>query len=286
MRNRPKLEQSPVDPRRAIPEQTGPYAPATTTKVVPFLVSGGQGSYLVDVPAGFDPRPEGVQLVASVYIPRGSLGFLKQIRVAPFMPPVFADPWRGWSAHWRQFDETTEDPIRPAGQIGMWETPFGWESYYDPGGEPVVIPEWRWYLRIMRGNALKIHDLSNIGPFDLADSQTWLLVPDVAVPIAGYRSGLPGNSVGEPFEGQRVQVLQGDQLSLHIPITEDTTLCLFTKWKQDVVGGFARDDNGVIDYADERNFYPLLPSFGQLLGYTQAISSQASVENANHGWGA
>ena len=288
MRRRPRLEQSPVDPLRGIPQQTGPYVPGDQQKVSPFLVSGGLTFHVIDLGNNFDPRPDGVQLVTSVYIPEGQVGFVKQIRVAPYMPPVFADPWRGVNDFfWRIMDSGLDaEPPRAAGQVGVWETPFAWEGYVGSVGEERIPTEWRWYLRYMSGSIAGIRNANNIDPlFSTANPKSWYLFEDVPVPASAYRGGLPGKAAGQPFNGQRMQVLQGDQLSFHIPIPQDTTLLLFTKWRQGQLHAYGRDDNGELEYSD-RPYFPLLPSFGQLLGYTQPISSEAGVENARHGWGA
>lgn len=264
-----------------------PAASRDPQVISPFLVSGGQSRFLYNAgPPEFDPRPDGVQLIAALYVPAGQIGFLKQIRVAPFMPAVFSHPWHGWDGTWPVFKNFAPDdePTAPGGQMGVWETPFGWEAYYDFAPEPPVPTEWRWHLRIIDGNIDRIKTVRNIGAFNLLNAATWYLQPDIAVPRAAYPQGLPGRAAGAPFGPQRVQVLQGDQLTLHVPIMQDHSLLLFAEWRQEPAPPTARDEKGLIDYTDDEMFYPLLPSFGQLLGYMQIQDREAGYHNALYGW--
>lgn len=295
MRRHPTRERTPP-PRRVAPPGP-PLAQTVGDPVEPFLVSGGLGFFSI-LGEGFDPREAGVQLVASVYVPRGKQAFIKQVRVAPFCPPVFADPWltsgaANFAASWRDFGfggVTTDS--RAAAQNGVYTTPFGWESFFEFGGEPEIPPPtWRWSLRFVQGDAL---GPKAIKPFNPIDPSTWQFVDSLPVPAFAYPGGLPGTAPGPQWNEQRMQVVQADELTAHVPIPEDTTACLFTRWVQQRVTVRARDSNGqIVYYAAGGGEYPLLPSFGQMLGYMQSLNSppqdernlNAAAYNIRKGWG-
>lgn len=255
----------------------------------PWLVNGAQTYFLQE--QGFDPRPAGVQLICYVYIPRGQIGFLKSVRVAPYMPPVFSDPFLGWDAHWREQPSAAADgvPLRPGAQFGLWETPAAWEGYgeIDDLTEYTPACTWYWHLRAFKGT---ISDLRrsrrNFGPFDITNATTWFLVDEIAVPAAAYAGGrLPGNPPFAAYERQKIQVLPKDPLMLHVPIAEDMTLCLFASWTQTEQPAYARNELGRVRYTpDQVGYYPILPSFGQLAGYMQPADRPASLRNAAYGW--
>lgn len=288
MKRRPQQLPAP-HPR---PPFTPPISPEISSSdaesITPFLVSGGQTYFTVaEGPPIFDPRPTGVQLVCSVFVPRGRTGILKQLRVAPFVAPPFADPWHGGEVRWWREMESVNlqgDPIRAGCQLGVLETPIGYESYGAVDGQELLIPQWRWILKIIDGN---IDDLrrsrTNIPLFNITDTTSWFLVPNIPVPAAAYSAGIPGRAPGSPWGPQRVQVLQGDQLDLNIPIAEHSTLALFTTWTQEPVRSWARDKAGRKKITPDE-YYPILPSFGQLLGYTQPADRESTLRNAVHGW--
>lgn len=261
--------------------------------ISPFLQAGGASYYLVSAVPLFDPRPDGVQLLAALYVPRGNVAFVKEIRVAPMMPPELADPWEtrgaapnpveGDAVTWRTWDG---DPnVRAAGTHGVWQTPFGWESYFNEGEPP---PRWTWHLRLIPGNIaqLRARPGQNIGPFDPADPRTWFLVPNTPVPIAGYPGGIPGQAPSGYWPQQRMQILQGDKLSTHVFVPEHTTVCLFARWTQVAIAPLSHLEagEGTEDGFYGPAVYPLQPSFGSLHGYIQSADSDPARENAKHGW--
>jgi hypothetical protein len=287
MRRRPEVARPTAAPVHGL----GPPSPRQPTQqgdiIEAFLVSGGQTFFLVS--GGFDPRPNGVQLVRALYVPKGRIGFVKQLRVAPFMPTVLVDPWEtkgidgAGVTSWR--DITNGGPVAPGGKNGVWETPFGWESYFDPGNVQSVPPQWSWLLRLLPGNIDELR--AKLPPFSFADPTSWFLLENIAVPIAGYPEGLPGAAPTGYFRPERMQVLQGDALVSHVVVPPDTTILLFVRWTQQlyqprafVSGGEAPTS---VNYGDP--VYPLLPSFGQLHGYVQAADRDTSAENAYFGWG-
>lgn len=286
-----------VNPRLGVPlrppTKTGEVAPPNLGDVIePFLQAGGATFYIVtDVGVGFDPRPAGVQLCAHVYVPFGKTGFVKQVRVAPFIPPVLVDPWEtsgasgtpDASTSWKGFDDTPATPVRPGGRNGVWETPFGWESYFDVAGCAEQPPQWTWELRMAQGNIVKDRPAA----FSLLDPATWALVPDIAVPLSAYPSGIPGDAPSGFWGPQRMQVIQGDELTTHVVVPENHTICLFTRWTQNRFQpqAYVQTEGSVLLEPIGDSVYPLLPSFGQLHGYMQAANRKASVDNALHGWG-
>jgi hypothetical protein len=292
MRIRPDRQEHIEPPKGG---RGGPPNASTEADVIrPFLVSGGITWY-PPIAEGFDPGPDAVQLVTYVYVPPGNVGFLKQVRVAPYIPSVLADPWwtsgaANGAASWVEMDSASSfGAMRPSAQHGLWRTPFGWEAYIDFDDETDLTPPvWSWSLRLVRGNALANRNPNNILPFNPADPQSWYLYPNLAVPASAYAAGIPGDSPGPQFSEQRMQVLPEAPLHTHLLIPQNTTLCLFTKWSQQAIRPMARDANGRI-IVSENTVLPLLPSFGQLHGYVQSLDSKqqpaASLENARHGWG-
>jgi hypothetical protein len=286
MRRRPELER----PKREIVRGArGPLPPQDMgEQISAFLASGGATFFLLAAgPPLFDPRPAGVQLCSSMYVPRGRTGFVKEIRIAPFMPPELADPWTTVGGvppgpTWRTWNAVTDFEPRAAGTNGVWTTPFGWESYFDSGDVQAVPPHWTWQLRLIPGDiALQRR------AFSLTDPTTWFLQPNVPVPQDVYAGGIPGNAPGQVWGAQRMQVSQGDKLNTHVLVPEDTTICLFAQWTQQLFTPRAviPEGEGFTTAAAGPPIYPLLPSFGQLHGYVQAVDREAARENARYGWG-
>jgi hypothetical protein len=286
MRRQP--ERVPADLRANPPDpEQMPSASGDARGITPFLVSGGRIDWLLQFePSLFDPRPLGAQLLCYAYIPRGMIGFLKQIRVAPFMPPVFADPVFNAPHRWRICDNRLlDEPNRPVGQMGVWTTPFGWEAYYDSTLEDrLAPPRWYWHLRLVPGSVDEIRsNRRNVPAFDPSVPASWFLVPEIPVPLSTYSRGLPGSAPGQPWNKQRVQVIQADNLDLHVPIPEHTTICLFTTWNQELINAWERSAAGIIQVSD-RQYFPLLPSWGQMLGYSLPVDQVEAIELRRLGW--
>lgn len=257
--------------------------------VVPFFESGGRANYL-EIGGTQFAAPNAVQLVTSVYVPPGRVGFVKQIRVAPRIPPVFADGWRGVALNFRWFPGP--DGARPAGQIGVWETPMAWESYtVNPIEYAIGLPEWWWSLTLVQGTLAAAR--GQRAPFDPLDFSTQYLIPELAVDAQAYGLGLaaapitlPGSSPGSPFSRQKMQILQGDQLSFHVVVPPDHTVCLFARWQQDkfpALSVLASDPEAISAHGVPT--FPLWPAFGSLLGYTQPTTTDAAIANTRFGWG-
>lgn len=290
MRRRPQHDSFEVGPHETVGPNRPPSASFEGDVIIPFLVSGGVTFFAVtDGPPVFDARMAGVQLCTHLYVPKGHVAFVKELRCAPFIPPELADPFNSNGvnplaaapnnviASWRSFDG---DPApRAAGTNGVWTTPFGWESYWDDGS--TLIPHWEWFLRLIPGDPIAARP-----PFSFTDASTWFLQPNIPVPLTAYPM-IPGQQPSGFFGPQRMQVLQGDKLSSHILVPENTTIALFTKWQQSAwaprVEWRDAEGDGEGDYGPA--VFPLLPSFGQLHGYLQSMSAEPSTENARYGWG-
>lgn len=289
MRRRPQIRELEIGQPL---EELGPHRrPAATNRgdlIEPFLVSGG-ATFFLDFDEAGDPEQAGAQLVASVFVPPGRIGFLKQLRVAPFIPPELSDPWNTAGARveapgqggasWRGWQGPPTP--RAAGTHGVWSTPFGWESYFDAEGFP---PQWLWHLRLCDGDVTR----GRAALFNVADPLTWPFVQNVPVPLSAYPLGIPGRAPGNAWGPQRMQVIQGDELCTHVVVPPNTTLCLFVQWLQQTFTPRADifDGEGNTQVAYGPAVYPLLPSFGQLHGYMQAAdNTEASTENALYGWG-
>lgn len=290
MRRRPLRDPlgTPPEGLKAGPQQATQIGDA----IEPWLVSGGF-VYHPLYGEGFSTGPAGVQLVTYCYVPTGKIGFLKQLRVAPYLSSKYVDPFvssgvangaASWTAH-----DTFDYPGRPGPINGVWETPMGWEGFFNgdvfPGTTP---PQWTWSLRLVQGDVDKLRtNRQNIPAFSLADPQSWYLLPSIPVPSIAYPVGIPGVAPGPRWADQRYQVTPKDPLTCHLQIPQNTTLCLFTRWTQTLTQPQGYDENGVINYASED--FPIGPSCGQMLGYMQAMDSTANpaaaVINARHGWG-
>lgn len=313
---------APKPPRRT--KQPQVTVQTQSALIEPFLVSGGQGFFQdFDIGGeGADARAAGTQLICSVYVPRGRVGFIKQIRVAPFIPPVFSDPWRTTGANgatWQQFNsgdsfDTFQDrPYRPGGQAGLWETPFGWESYIaftgDGGEKPLPpaagLPSWEWSLRFLQGGVDQLRQQGTNIPIEAptyevdgegnvvltGTANQFYMVPGVPVPTQVVYPGnsLPGTAPAPSFGPQKTQQLPSDPLQTHILIPENTSACLFAQWRQTPITKiWGRDGNGLItiwELPEEQAIYPLLPSFGSLHGFMQNSLAPQTLHNAQLGWG-
>ena len=278
-----------------------PQRQTSIDRIDPWIVSGGAG-FFIDFPTPGSPpvQEEGVQLVCSVYIPKGSIGFLKALRVAPFRPTVFRPfPFNVQVGEqiqfcqWVGFNPAAADNDNPPRPVDYWTVPFGWESYFNSDDENAFPPSWNWSLRLIQGNTqeLRLHG-NNIPPVPNFDDvppppdqiASWFLLDNVPVPSTAYRQGIPGRALSSYFSEQRVQVIQGDELNLHVPIPENTTLCLFTKWRQKAVFPVVANSAGRYEYAGREPFYPIGPSWGSLIGFNQSADQMPAQQSAVYGW--
>lgn len=330
MRRYPTPSATPRIPQGLIPQPGRPKPKITVQTqaalIEPFMVSGGQGYYdSVNINTDTaDVGPSATQLICSVYVPRGKVGFIKEVRVAPFIQPLLVDPWLTTGANgatWREFNDaggyaSFEDrPYRPAAQNGLWETPFGWESYVpasaaagDKPRVPSTQPKWVWSIRFLQSGVAALrqqgtnipiasptYEVDGEGNVTLTGTaQQFYLVPNIAVPTSLVYPGgaLPGTPCAPAFGPQKVQQLPSDPLHTHIMIPENTSACLFAQWTQPALSAiYARDASGLITMIemptgdDAIPIYPLLPSFGSLHGYMQSSVAPQSLQNAQNGWG-
>jgi hypothetical protein len=292
MRRRPDdIEEGYAVPESAFVGARRGEAGQNTHGVQPMFASGGMAYWLSDEGAGYFPQADGVQLVTSLYIPKGKQGFLKEIRVAPYCPAPLSDPWltSGMvNASWRAWNRSDEGPDGQQPAMGtLWESPMGWEAAWDHNSS--FPPEWRWSLRFFQGNVttLRGQGFLNIPAFSIDDQDSWYLVPSIPVPAAVYAAGLPGSSIGPSWDAQRLQILPRDKVSFHIPVPQDTTVLLFTQWLQDYVWphGEQGASPAITSQTWSDKLHPIGPSIGSLLGYTQALGSRAARANLENGWG-
>lgn len=264
--------------------------------IEPFFSAGGQPYWITDASESFFPDQHGVQLLATVYVPKGRMGFLKELRVAPYCPSPLCDPWTSsgvsnYLASWRWWNRSDPGNEGPLPQMGdLWRMPMGWEAAWD--SQSAQLPLWTWSLRFLQGDVSKLRNQGqlNIPPFSTAIPASWYLAPNVPVPATAYPAGLPGAAVGPQWDSQRLQILPTDKTQVHVPIPQDTTLCLFAQWSQDSVAPYGFNHNGPVAYAaanieGEGRVPPIGPSMGSLLGYMQALNADATKENLELGWG-
>lgn len=266
-------------------------------RVRPFYVSGGSCGFLVSSPQSdfYTAAESGAQLVSSVYVPPGSTGFIKDIRIAPFKPSFLAPGISGGGGVVEMV--TSPDGIKPNPIVdvgpdsnqGFWNTPFAWECYLATGGEVEPPPtRWQWHLRLITGRLQDARRNLGIPPFSFADPLSWYLVPDIAVPFgttavpSAYPAGLPGSTPGEPWGRQRLQRVGWFENPLHVLIPENTTACLFATWNQSAYPYKTANLSplNVVSNSQDGFFFPLLPSFGQMSGYTQPSNRAATQHNA------
>lgn len=309
---RPKRDNRRIVPLPGVPMGGGgsKQAPDAGAVIRPFLVSGGSPYYVdyLDLGAGgFDPITRGTQLLCHSYVGQGQMGFVKQLRVGPYRPSILRDPWEtsgigNTQASWYYISrtETTNPAVNGAlpQAYDVWRAPMAWENYWTD--EMSVRPAWRWSLRYYQGDIFKLRaQQQNIPPFNILNPNSWYLVQDIAVPTDdAYPQGLPGDAPGPQFSAQRLQHLPDSPLETHLVVPPDTTILLFAQWEQEIVNPIGvpttmlstgYNEGNFIDYDQITNVlqFPLMPSFGQLHGYVQAISSRsdAALENTELGWG-
>lgn len=252
-------------------------------RVNPFYVDGGACKFtFAGTGSPFDDVPEdGIQLVSSIYVPRGQTGFLKAIRVAPFKPSFLGMAQGDMVETVLPTDVFSPTAIGPDSNIGVWTAPFAWECYSESDEGGMVPTLWHWHLRFISGRLRDVRRFRNIPPFSFFDPLSWYLIPDLPVPRAAYPFGIPGSSPGSPWGRQRVQrVGQFSQGPLQVLIPEDTTAALFVEWSQALyTQKTARPDN-VSNVDASVQFFPLLPSFGSLVGYTSPSNRATAQQNA------
>lgn len=255
-------------------------------RVNPFRVDGGACKFtFAGTASPFDDVPEdGIQLVSSVYVPRGQTGFLKGLRVAPFKPS-FLSSMAGERLEMVLPDNNySPTAIGADSNFGVWTTPFGWECYAESDEGGIVPTLWHWHLRFISGRLRDVRRFRNIPLFSFFDPLSWYLIPDLPVPRAAYPFGIPGSSPGSPWGRQRVQRTgQFAQGPLQVLVPEDTTLALFVEWSQALYSYKTSMPLNLSVVNVSSSFYPLLPSFGTLLGYTSP-SNRATAQHNARSW--
>lgn len=223
---------------------------------------------------------DGVQLIAYQYVPAGRTGFIKQIQAVPYLPAALAAAAGGGWAFSAGFPPVSiVDPIN-----GFWKTPAGWKAIVYNTNPPMdgITAVWKWSLRLVDGNIENIRIPINAGFGLPANFQFWGNAP-YPFPRALYAAGLPGRLISD-VPTQEVQRF-GDEGELHIVVPENTTICLFAEWSQQAIAAqmFSLKDDDV--YPGETwVVYPLLPSFGYLVGYMQSNTSEATRSAARNKW--
>lgn len=260
----------------------GNAADADGEALRPWLVSGAFCRHVV-IPGFLDTSLDGVQLVTSVYVPTGYVGFVKGIRIAPFMPAYVAPNWQ--KAPGLEYVAGNLNTLTPQASFSYWETP-AWEcfgNFDDPESFP---PFWRWHLTFVRGT------LADNRIFPLAASPaTFRFIPEIPVPRAAYPTGIPGDAAGWNLGDQKVpRVNVTADGSLHVPVPPDTTVCLWSEWRQatfDVnLQRFSVLDPSIDEsFLGQQNIVALLPAWGTLAGYMQPRKAESALANAREGWG-
>lgn len=229
--------------------------------------------------------PQGYQLVTYHYVPEGRTGFIKQIRICPYLPPAFAAIYSPWVPDYLGY------PIRPNPVTGYWQTPAGWEAMFDPSVDPQLhranMPKWSWTLQFLAGDIDQIKRENQIPDFDVDNPVSWYLASPYPVPAQAYPGGrLPGSVILGPNKLQRIG--SEEEGSLHIVVPEDTTVLLWCRWIQhSIIAPRLITYEGEVPVTVVLNgeIYPILPSFGALIGYEQPNNKAVTGSNAREGWG-
>jgi hypothetical protein len=321
------MSQPPPGGGRGRP--SNPVATDQSDTILPFLASGGYTFWPtvpivltharlgIPIEYGSYVAGDGAQLVASVFIPWGKVGFLKEVRIAPMKPSILVDVWNTTGI-------TTTGEVPPATTelggtyqahrsiqtyTGLWDVPMGWESYdIDSPGALVggYVPDpwlgqlgWQWQLTVFDGPIPQYKTESNIPPFDPLDPLSWYLTESIPVPAQVYQHGFPGRPIGVP---QRMQVIPGDSLKTHAVVPSNSTICLWARWFNTLIESSESVVAGVPLFYQQTNILgaptmygldedngprvPVIgPSVGSLHGYTQPEASRGSNVNAVTGWG-
>jgi hypothetical protein len=249
--------------------------------VRPFCVAGGTPVWPQLVYVSGAPQLAGAQLLCSHYVGEGMVGFVKQIKAAPFKPSIL---------HNAEYTELVPSAVQallldgtnPDSDNGWWSTPFGWEGYAERLGGGLV-PRWTWHIQLIPGRIDAIRTGLNAPPFSFFDPNSWFLVPQIPVPASAYQSGLPGNAPGD-WGPQRLQFTNWEAGEVHIIVPTDTTVALFAMWEQEAYNPFYQATNGAGTVDLAKDILVLGPSFGQLVGYTQPLNRAAARRNAVYGW--
>lgn len=317
-RQRPPIGLPPVPPGRAgtgaplpanPPVAPSQYLVATNQSdaIATFLASGGYTFWPAaaeGTPEPFFPAGDGAQLVTSVYVPHGRVGFIKEIRIAPLKPSILQDVWNttGLQLYTDAQFGTFESQREVETYTGLWDVPLGWESYDvasvgalsggyipDPWARQLA---WQWQLTMVPGPLVDIRSANNIPPFTFLDPVSWYLVDSIPVPASVYRTGFPGRPAGPLYGPQRYQVCPGDSLKTHVIIPENTTACLWARWynvvTEDGIGvelHYRRTDEATSSLYGVDRVPVIGPSVGSMHGYVQPLVSHGSNENAIGGWG-
>lgn len=259
--------------------------------MLPWIASGGFAFYPTGYPGAVDlaVRERGIQLLAAQYIPAGAIGFLKRLSVAPTMPAIMSDPWRGWAGAFQlppEFADPLADQHRAPPRDGLWSTPYAWQGYFSdaPEGDPFRwLPRWEWFLTAIPGTLARARGAR--GAFDPADASTWYLALNYPVPQAAYPGGPPGEAVGL-MTPQGFPVLPDGPLATHVLLQPDRTLLLWARWVQHGYVPQAYLSGGpLVPWEGIAPIHPIGPSVGQLHGYTQPVDRESTADNAAHGWG-
>jgi hypothetical protein len=277
-------DATPVEPQKAT---------AIGSAQEPFLVGGGQTYWWVvpDDITPFDPRPQGIQLVTGVYVPKGKAGFVKRVTIAPTVPSVIGDAFRNGLQWW----ESENWPLglypgagnRANSANGLWETPMAWEGFFPapavlPDPPLAVTPQWHWQVTLLQGDFRVVRENADTPAFNPFVPSSWYLLPSIPVPRPD-NFAVPGNGLEGDVGLQRFPIMPRDDFSPHWLVPEDHSILLWATWNQEALTINSGSANGPNELATE--VYPLGPSVGQLSGYFQAVQSEAARDNAEVGWG-
>ncbi len=281
MRRSPEHIRHPTNPVAAVPLRRGSGKQRPTdqgARIRPFLVDGGLTSWF-GIPYAEPAEADGIQLLASFYVPKGMVGFVKTIKACPYKPSILRGAVNNQLVPNIGAMNITQN--NPDGDDGFWRTPMGWEGYEAVDGS---VPSWRWHLRLVSGDIAAIREGLNIPAFNFGDPLSWYLVPNIPVPASGYPSGIPGSTVGAQWGPQRIQRFGAEDGEVHVPVLGGNTVCLFAEWSQGAYQPIFQSTTGAGLLSLPQLVLALGPSFGQLGGYTQPQNSKAGRDNAVDGW--
>lgn len=225
----------PIDPNNPFRE-----AQDLGDQIEGFYVSGGRtfwrtGAEVINLPG--DERFAGFQVLASIDIPKGSVGFLKGVIAAPSFleqPQTFVHV-AGLTSPLVPFVPQAILGGIDAGSVpcdpccSFWSSPQGWESgpkYSLQTGQPIGPPAatWRWGLISFQGTLENVREGLN----------PQILAPNIPIP-ASEVAALPfQQAVGFQWDRQPQQRMGPVQAatSSHLLVRPNTTVILFAEWNQ------------------------------------------------------
>jgi len=281
---RPIGPQQPSSPRGLEPAAIGaainPRAQDVGDALASWMASGSSWFPYPVQPNGGQPPPlqpgewpirppesEYAEIVCAYHVPRGHVGWVHDIEIAPFMSPgLFLEPTPA---------VTFANPFSVGGQASYgwhWQTGPVWEGWAPAVAGVKFAPSWRWAVVAAPGNPWRRRPAPPIGiPFPAARIESLGFQ-------AVYRGHLPTGEIYSRIP--LVGAARGSEASWNIQVAEDTTIALVVKGRNTII--LPESINSIVVAMPVA---PFAGSFGRLRGYQQQTATAAARRNASRGLG-